>query len=379
VVLGTRPEAIKLAPLVLELRRRSGVAVHLCITGQHLDIANSALKTFGVQADARLDTMRPGQTLTALSSAILTGVDRVLEEQKPDWVLVQGDTVTASMAALAAFYRSCRVGHVEAGLRTGDIRHPFPEEFNRRMVALVTARHFVPTDYARENLLRECVPDETVLVTGNTGIDALYYVEEQQRSLGKLVESNGSGPLRILVTAHRRENQQGGIVNICAAVRRICEKWKDGVEIIWPLHPNPLVEPVVRKHLRDIAQVTLHPPLAYVEMVREICRADLLVSDSGGIQEEAPALGKRVLVLRQKTERPEGVLAGVAELIGTDPEKVFHSIDSALRSRSGRVVNASPYGDGKASARIADSLLGLPVEEFVASCESLRGMATIRD
>jgi UDP-N-acetylglucosamine 2-epimerase (non-hydrolysing) len=364
IVLGTRPEAIKLAPLILELRRRDPLSIFVCATGQRDGMVDRALEIFRISADLNLRVMRPGQSLAATSAAILQGIDRVIIEHRPEWVVVQGDTVTASMAALCAFYRGCRIGHVEAGLRTGDLQQPFPEELNRRVVSIVATQHFAPTVFARENLLREGVPEQNVQVTGNTGIDALYGALAHLRRAGELRMDRDPDVLRMLVTAHRRENQDGGIRNVCLAVRRIATKWEGRIKVIWPVHPNPLVETVVRQQLSGIPEVDLVDPLPYEAMVRELYHADLVVSDSGGIQEEAPSLGKRVLVLRYATERPEGVRAGVADLIGTDAREVFRAIDSALKNETGRIARVSPYGDGKAAMRIADFLLGQAVEQF---------------
>jgi UDP-N-acetylglucosamine 2-epimerase (non-hydrolysing) len=364
VVLGTRPEAIKLAPLILELRRRDPLSVYVCATGQHNGMVDDALGIFKIRPDVNLRVMQPGQTLAAVSAAILEGIDRTIAEERPEWVLVQGDTVTASMAALCAFYRGTCVGHLEAGLRTGDLQEPFPEELNRRLITLTAREHFAPTSLAGRNLLNEGVPQENVLVTGNTGIDALYGVLRSLGERGELEMDHRRELLRVLVTAHRRENQGSGIRNVCEAVREICAKWAGRIQVVWPVHPNPQVGRVVYRELTGVAGVTLLKPLAYEEMVRELYLADLVVSDSGGLQEEAPAMGKRVLVLRNTTERPEGVLAGVADLIGTDCRDVFSAMDVALLARSGRVARSSPYGDGRAAERIADFLLGRPVKEF---------------
>jgi UDP-N-acetylglucosamine 2-epimerase len=330
------------------------------------------LGIFKISPDLNLGVMQPGQTLATVSAAILEGIDRVIAKQRPDWVLVQGDTVTASMAALCAFYRGTYVGHLEAGLRTGDLQEPFPEELNRRFIGLMARQHFAPTSFASQNLLNEGVPRENVLVTGNTGIDALYEVIRHLGERGQLERGREPGLLRVLVTAHRRENQGSGIRNVCEAVREICAKWAGQIQVVWPVHPNPQVGRVVYQELAGVAEVSLIDPLAYEEMVRELYHADLVVSDSGGLQEEAPAMGKRVLVLRNATERPEGVLAGVTDLIGTDRHEVFRAIDTALLAKSGRVARSSPYGDGKAATRIADFLLGEQVEEFSETvCEPM--------
>ncbi len=363
IVLGTRPEAIKLAPLILELRRRAPGQTVVCATGQHREMVGQALGIFGITPDVDLETMRRGRTLAATSAAILQGIERTIAKLQPQWVLVQGDTITASMAALCAFYRRTRIGHVEAGLRTGDLCQPFPEELNRRIAGLVADQHFAPTAAARSNLLREGVPANKILLTGNTGIDALHRAVKILRTRKQLPRKRRPGTVRVLITAHRRENQDGGILGVCRAVQRICGKWGETVEVVWPVHPNPRVAGPVRRALAKTPQVRLIAPLAYEEMVRELYYADVLATDSGGLQEEAPALGKRVLVLRNTTERPEGVEAGVAELIGTDEEAVFRAIDLALKNESGRIARISPYGDGKASARIADFLLGRRVRD----------------
>lgn len=370
IVLGTRPEAVKLAPLILELKRRDPSSTFVCATGQHDEMVDQVLKIFGVTPDIKLNVMRPGQTLATVSAAILEGVDRVIAEQQPEWVVVQGDTVTASMAALCAFYRRCKIAHVEAGLRTGDLQQPFPEELNRRNIGIIATQHFAPTALSSQNLLREGVPAASVLITGNTGIDALYWMIADLQEREELTTNRQAGILRVLVTAHRRENQNGGIHNICDAIKEICAKWAGRVKVVWPVHPNPMVSSVVSKKLATIPEVTLTDPLGYEEIVRELYLADLVVTDSGGLQEEAPAFGKRVLVLRNTTERPEGVEAGVADLIGTDKDTIFRAINSALRMKAGRIACTSPYGDGKAALRIADFLMGRPAEEFCENTSS---------
>jgi UDP-N-acetylglucosamine 2-epimerase (non-hydrolysing) len=323
---------------------------------------DQVLGLFGIRPDVDLDLMRADQSLAELSAAIFTGLDPVLAEVKPDWVLVQGDTTTVAVASLLAYYRRIRVGHVEAGLRTHDKWQPFPEEINRRVAGAAADLHFAPTEWARRNLLREGVPEAAILVTGNPVIDALRAVARQPEpgQVTKLLKKLRVGVARrlILVTAHRRENFGAPLEGICAALRELAAR--GDVEIVDPVHLNPNVQEPVRRLLDGVAHVTLLPPLDYLPMVHLMKRAHLVLTDSGGIQEEAPAFGVPVLVLRAVTERPEGVEAGVLKLVGTDPRRIAAEAsrlldDPAEYGRMAKAVN--PFGDGQAAQRIVRALL----------------------
>jgi UDP-N-acetylglucosamine 2-epimerase (non-hydrolysing) len=360
VVFGTRPEAIKLCPVIRALKARPDrFEVLVCATAQHRQMLDQVLEVFGVTPDYDLDVMRDGQCLAEVSSRLLDRLDRVLQEARPDLAIVQGDTTTTFCAGLASFYRKIPVGHVEAGLRTGDLSQPFPEELNRVLVSRIATLHFAPTSRAANNLLSEGVPQIAISVTGNTGVDAVLYTRD------RLAEGSAScwhgidhHAKWVVVTAHRRESFGAGFERICAALRRIAEL--DGVRVVYPVHPNPNVSRVVRKNLSGHARIHLVEPLDYVSFVDLMNRGYLLLTDSGGIQEEAPSLGKPVLVLRDKTERPEAVEAGTARLVGTDIDTIVNETELLLRDdaeyeRRRRIHN--PYGDGRASERIADRII----------------------
>ena len=362
-IFGTRPEAIKLCPVIRHMKSRpDDFEVRVCVTAQHREMLDQVLNAFEVIPERDLDVMRPGQTLYQSTSRIIAALEAVLAEEQPHIVLVQGDTTTTLCGALAAFYAKIPVGHVEAGLRTGDPRQPFPEEMNRVLAGRLANLHFAATEGAAQNLHSEGVDPATVTVTGNTGIDAVLYVR-QALETGKLSGLNGFHPdaskRLIVVTAHRRESFGDGFNRICSALVRLAQR--DDVEIVYPVHPNPNVRAAVTRHLADRPNITLLDPLDYIPFVDLMRRAYLLVTDSGGIQEEAPSLGKPVLVLREKTERPEAVSAGTARLVGTDEcrivEEAEHLLDDPnAYQRMARRHN--PYGDGKASERIADVLAG---------------------
>jgi UDP-N-acetylglucosamine 2-epimerase (non-hydrolysing) len=360
VVLGTRPEAIKLAPVIRELAQR-GLEARTCLTGQHREMVRQVLGLFGVQADHDLDVMRPDQSPSQVASAVLAGLEGVLQGDRPDWVLVQGDTTSAAAAALGAFYAGVRVGHVEAGLRTSDRRQPFPEEVNRQVVGVAADLHFAPTPRARANLLAEGVPPGRVEVTGNTVVDAVHWVQGLafDRRGGPL-ESIAPAERVVLVTLHRRESIGAPMRGVCLALREIVGLYPGDVRLVLPVHPNPRVEEGVRAILQDTPGVTLTPPLDYLTLVHLMRRATLILTDSGGIQEEAPVLGRPVLVLRSVTERPEAVEAGVARLVGTDRGEIVRWTrrlldDPPTYERMVRVV--SPFGDGRAAERVVDRLL----------------------
>ncbi len=358
-VVGTRPEAVKMAPVILRLRETPGVESVVCVTAQHREMLDQVFSLFGILPEIDLNLMRPGQTLAGISAAIFTHLDPVLNDVRPDWVLAQGDTTTVMATALLSYYRRIRFGHVEAGLRTGDKWQPFPEEINRRVAGAVADLHFAPTAWSRENLLRENVPDEAIRVTGNPVIDALHWVAERP------FEWNAS-PLAVLpvdkrlvlVTAHRRENFGQPLENICAALKALAAR--GDVHLVYPVHLNPNVQEPVRRLLGDVPNITLLPPLDYLPLVHLLKRSTLVLTDSGGLQEEAPGLGVPVLVLREVTERPEGVQAGTVKLVGTDTARIVTEAarlldDPAAHAAMAQAVN--PYGDGHAAERIVTALL----------------------
>lgn len=361
-VYGTRPEAIKMSPVVRALRRRPETfEVTVCTTGQHREMLDQVQELMGLAPDLDLRLMRHDQTLNGLSAAALAAVDEVLEARSPDWLLVQGDTTTAMAAALAAFHRRVRVGHVEAGLRTGDLARPFPEEANRRLIDALAAALFAPTARAGRALLAEGRDPADIHVVGNTVIDAL-------ESLSRGADEAPERP-EVLVTVHRRESFGAPLKEIFAALRRLAESFPD-VTWIYPVHRNPNVQEPARAALGGLPNLELHEPFDYRELVRRLARCRFALTDSGGIQEEAPTFGKPVLVLRETTERPEGVEAGVARLVGTAQERIFASAAELLTSREtyeamARPVN--PYGDGHAAERIAAILAGEPWTPFHAA------------
>ena len=359
-VFGTRPEAIKLAPVIRVFREQfsADFEVQVCVTAQHRAMLDQVLKVFQIEPDYDLNAMRPGQTLTSATSLILAELEKVLSSLRPDLVLVQGDTATTLCGALAAFYAGIRVGHIEAGLRTGDLSQPFPEEMNRVVVGRLAALHFAATPWAASNLKAEGVEPSRITVTGNTGIDAVLYIRdllEQNLLRGRDWSELDPARKTIVVTAHRRESFGEGFEQICAAIREVADI--PGVQIVYPVHPNPNVTGPVRRLLDGHKTIHLIEPLDYISFVDLMRRSYLLLTDSGGVQEEAPSLGKPVLVLREKTERPEAVEAGTATLVGTDRRKIVDTAalliqDEAEYRRRERIHN--PYGDGKASVRIAD-------------------------
>jgi UDP-N-acetylglucosamine 2-epimerase (non-hydrolysing) len=347
--------------VVRRLAEHAGFDARVAVTAQHRDLLDQVLAAFSIHPDYDLDLMQPGQSLFQSTARIIAALEDVVTGERPDWILVQGDTTTAFCGALAGFYARIPVGHVEAGLRTGDMAQPFPEELNRLLVGRLASLHFAPTEVAAENLRREGVRPGTVFVTGNTGIDAVLEVRDALAE-GRLL-SSGLPPLDpakklILVTAHRRESFGEGFAQICDALGRLARR--GDVQIVYPVHPNPNVQDPVRRSLGGIPNVHLIEPLSYVPFVDLMRRAHLLLTDSGGIQEEAPSLGKPVLVMREKTERPEAVTAGTARLVGTDPQKILAECallldDAAEYERRSRIHN--PYGDGQAAIRIRDLLL----------------------
>lgn len=365
-VFGTRPEAIKMAPVVLELKKRSAEFESLvCVTAQHREMLDQVLSIFGIEPDFDLNVMRMEQDLFDVTSAVIQGMRDVLRQVQPDLVLVHGDTTTTFAATLAAFYLRIPVGHVEAGLRTGNLYSPWPEEANRKLTGALAKFHFAPTQTARSNLLAEGVPSDAIFVTGNTVVDALLAVSERLRAEPALaahaardLPALSSDRKLILVTGHRRESFGDGFERICTALSRLAER--GDVEIVYPVHLNPNVRRPVNQLLSGFSNVHLIEPVDYVTFVYLMNRAHLIVTDSGGIQEEAPALGKPVLVMRETTERPEAVEAGTALLVGTDVEKIVTSASSLLDDMSAYDAMSrahNPYGDGAAARSIAKEII----------------------
>lgn len=361
VTFGTRPEAIKMAPVVEALRAEPSFEVKVCVTAQHRQMLDQVLELFGIRPDFDLNLMQPGQDLTDITSHVLLGMRGVLRQWRPDWLLVHGDTTTTFAAALGAYYERVAVGHVEAGLRTGNIYSPWPEEMNRRLAGSLASLHFAPTGGARENLIREGVAPETINVTGNTVIDALLQVVGRIRDDEGLKERFArqfafldARKRLVLVTGHRRENFGAGFERICRALRQLAVR--GDVEIVYPVHLNPNVQEPVRRMLGDLPRVHLIEPLDYLPFVYLMDRSHLIITDSGGVQEEAPSLGKPVLVMRDTTERPEAVEAGTVKLVGTDEAAIVRETIHLLDDRAAyeRMAHAhNPYGDGVAGRRIA--------------------------
>lgn len=356
LVFGTRPEAIKMCPLVKELKKSDRIETVVCVTGQHREMLRQVLDIFEVEPDYDLAIMKQGQDLFDITAAVLKGMREVLKEVRPDVVLVHGDTTTAYASALAAFYLQIPVGHVEAGLRTYDLASPYPEEFNRQGIGLIAAYHFAPTETARLHLLQEGKKDETITVTGNTGIDALFTTVKGGFSHPILEWAKGSRLM--IITAHRRENLGEAMHSMFRAIRRIVEEFED-VKAVYPIHLNPLVRQAAAEELEGCDRIRLIEPLDVYEFHNFLNASYLILTDSGGIQEEAPALGKPVLVMRDTTERPEGVEAGTLLLTGTGEEGIYAACKNLLENSSlyeKMSQAANPYGDGKASMRIRSVL-----------------------
>jgi UDP-N-acetylglucosamine 2-epimerase (non-hydrolysing) len=366
-IMGTRPEAIKMAPVIREMESRPDqFESRVCVSGQHREMLDQVLDVWHIVPDHDLAIMRPGQTLSHVASAVIDRLSEVLEAERPDWVLVQGDTTTAMAAALAAFHHGIPVGHVEAGLRTYDMSRPFPEEANRRIIGLLASMHFAPTAASARNLMREGAPADQVRITGNTVIDAFEHIASLDLNIAgtPLAGACDGGLLSnrpvVLVTCHRRENFGSGLADICEAIHELaCER--PDVLFVLPVHPNPQVTQVVHGLLSNMLNVALLPPLEYQPLVWLLKRCTFLITDSGGLQEEATAAGRPVLVMRESTERPEGVDAGTAELVGSDHERILKHArllldDPTVYQRMSRRTH--PYGDGSSALRIADYLSG---------------------
>lgn len=361
-VVGTRPEAIKMAPVILALKKNPDIECRVLATAQHRNLLDQVLPIFNIKPDIDLDIMRPNQALTTLTARLLLSLDDVLQAEKPEAVLAQGDTTTVMTVALACFYHKIPFGHVEAGLRTSDMANPFPEEMNRVVTGRLTKWHFAPTQSARQNLLKEGIADSDIFVTGNTVIDALLSVAEREVPLPFQLDPSKR---LILVTAHRRENFGEPFGEICRAILALVER-NEGVQVVYPVHPNPNVYDVASQVLGNHPRITLCEPLDYLPFIAAMKHAYLILSDSGGIQEEAPALGKPVLVLRRETERPEAVQEGVVRLVGADFNEITstaqHLLDDEVAYKE-MARGVSPYGDGKASGRIA-----LVLGDYFAAC-----------
>lgn len=359
-IFGTRPEAIKMAPLVKMLEKSDKIESIVCVTAQHREMLDQVLELFDIQPNFDLDIMKDRQTLTGITSRVLIGLEEIFQEAKPDIVLVHGDTTTTFAGSLAAFYQQIKVGHVEAGLRTGDKYFPFPEEMNRKLTGAMADMHFAPTEGSRNNLLKEGISENDIYVTGNTVIDAMEYTVDENYifETDELNKIDYSSKKVIMVTAHRRENWGEGIENICISLKRIVEENKD-VEIVYLVHLNPIVREVVEKHLKGVDRVHLLNPLDSKETHNLMNKCFMVMTDSGGLQEEAPHLGKPVLVLRDVTERPEAVQAGTVKLVGTDCDVIIAEANQLINDEKSyedmsKAIN--PYGDGLASKRIVEAI-----------------------
>lgn len=364
-IFGTRPEAIKMAPLVKVLNADSAIESKVCVTAQHREMLDQVTELFEIVPDFDLNIMKQGQDLFDVTARILMGLKEVLQSYKPDLVLVHGDTSTCFAASLSAFYEQIPVGHVEAGLRTGDIMSPWPEEANRKLTGVLADLHFAPTELSKKNLLRETVPNERITVTGNTVIDALFWVIEKikhDKGLSSTLEAKfpflDNSKKMVLVTGHRRESFGGGFERICEALRQIALKYPDA-QIVYPVHLNPNVQEPVNRLLNDVQNIHLIEPQDYLPFVYLMEKSYLILTDSGGIQEEAPSLGKPVLVMRDNTERPEALEAGTVRLVGTDVKRIVDAVSGLIDSDVCYQLIAkatNPYGDGKACQRIVDAI-----------------------
>lgn len=360
-IIGTRPEGIKMAPIIKELEKHPDrISSYVCATAQHRGLLDQVLDVFDIRPDFDLNLMQAGQTLSQLTANLFVHLDQLIGRERPDWVLVQGDTTSVMVASLVAYYHRTRIGHIEAGLRTGDRWQPYPEEINRRITDLLADLYFAPTEVNRQNLLREGVPDRAIVVSGNTIVDALQMTVQRLRRAEQPHENAAEHARRlILVTAHRRENFGAPLVQICNALAKVARRYHSQVTIVYPVHPNPNVQGTVQRMLGGIPNVVLTDPLSYRDFVQLMSRAYLILTDSGGLQEEAPSLGIPVLVLREVTERPEGVAAGVVRLVGTDENTIVEAAVELLEDSLAyeRMAHSSnPYGDGRASQRIVKAI-----------------------
>jgi len=370
-IIGTRPEAVKMAPVIQAMQSKPEFETSICVTAQHRHMLDQVLSVFNIQPDFDLNLMIPNQTITEISSAIFTHLDPLIKKLQPDWILVQGDTTTVMISAILAFYNQILIGHVEAGLRTYNKYQPFPEEMNRKITSAIADLHFAPTPTSKINLIKEGIPEKRILVTGNPVIDAIQSIAKQapseevfnlERKLGiaNIERTHDNRPLLILITAHRRENFGRPLVNICNAIRNLSKHYSQDVRFLFPVHPNPNVTETVHPLLSDLENVYLVPPLDYLTFVHMLKRSYLVLTDSGGLQEEAPGFGVPVLVLRNLTERPEGIKAGTVRLVGTDCEEIVKQTSELLDNLSSytSMANAvNPYGDGQAAERIVQAII----------------------
>ena len=365
VVFGTRPEAVKLAPVIKALKQHdSQIQTQVCVTAQHREMLDQVLSAFQIEPDVDLDLMKHDQSLAGLTGRIFTELDPILKTFMPDWLVIQGDTTTVMAAAILGYYHHIRIAHVEAGLRTHDKWQPFPEEINRRLAGVVADLHFAPTEDNRQNLLQEGIPEEIIHITGNPAIDALQEIIQQPEppEATQIIKRAGlhDGRRLVLVTAHRRENFGEPIQNICLALKRLAERYRDEITLVYPVHLNPNIQQPVQALLAGIDNILLLPPLDYLPLAHVMQHAALILTDSGGIQEEAPSLGIPTLVMRERTERQEGIRAGTLKLVGTDPEAITAAASRLLddpAAHQAMAQAANPYGDGHAAQRIVSLLL----------------------
>ena len=360
-VFGTRPEGIKMAPIIKAMEKEEKIENVVCITAQHREMLDQVLHLFNIKADYDLNIFKPGQSLTEITINALKGLEDVIQEVKPDVLLVQGDTTTVFSGALAAFYQKVKIGHVEAGLRSGNLYSPYPEEANRKLTGIMTDFHFAPTEASRENLLKEGYPDEKIFITGNTVIDALQYAikEDYKFELPQLNELDYENKKIVLLTSHRRENIGKPMKNIFSAINDVVNKYED-VEVVFPIHLNPKVREIAYSIFDENPKVHIIEPLDYEPFTNLMAKSYMIITDSGGLQEEAPSLGKPVLVIREETERPEGIEAGTAKLVGTNYDNVYKEMNILISNSEEykRMANAvNPYGDGKAAKRIVDVII----------------------
>ncbi|MCJ7694736.1 MAG: UDP-N-acetylglucosamine 2-epimerase (non-hydrolyzing) [Anaerolineaceae bacterium] len=364
-IFGTRPEAVKMAPVIMELGQHSEIDSKVCVTAQHRQMLDLVLEAFDIHPDVDLNLMMPNQSLAQISAAIFTHLDPILTEVKPDWILIQGDTATVAVASMVGYYHQVKVGHIEAGLRSFDKWAPFPEEINRRIAGVISDLHFAPTEGNRQNLLREGIPDAIIKVTGNPAIDALKMITSKpmpEKVKALLSEYDiGEGNKRlVLITAHRRENFGKPINDICNALKQLANRYINDTVFIYPVHLNPNIQTPVHQALSGLANLHLIPPLDYLPMAHLMKQATLILTDSGGLQEEAPALGIPTLVLRETTERPEGVEAGTLKLVGSKPDLIFLETSKLLDDPAAYAAMANavnPYGDGTAAKQIVQALI----------------------
>ncbi|MBN1397040.1 MAG: UDP-N-acetylglucosamine 2-epimerase (non-hydrolyzing) [Bacteroidetes bacterium] len=355
VIAGTRPEIIKTAPVVLAAKNRKDVKINYCLTGQHKTMAQEALSIFNIKPDEDLEIMRPNQTLNDISASVFEKIPKVFDKIKPDVVMVQGDTTTAAMVAVAAFNMKIQVAHIEAGMRSFNLNAPYPEEANRKLISAISSYNFCPTEFSRDNLRKEGISEKTLSVVGNTVVDALELIKKKYPLDDlKKVHPEVRTPF-VLITAHRRESFGGGFENICAAIKKCAENYSNH-QFIYPVHLNPNVKEPVHKLLNGILNIKLIPPVPYLELLTLLKNCEIVLTDSGGIQEEAPSFGKYCIVMREVTERVESVRLGMSKLVGTDENKIFGTVKNIIEGKIDFKIDHNPYGDGHASERMLDIL-----------------------